>query len=281
MRALVTGGSGFLGTAMQECVPHGLEAVFSGLTRGSDRLDVTDEAAVSAAVADVAPDVIVHLAAISRIDDVAGNSTAADDVNVLGSRNVARAAESAGCRLVALSSDVVFSGRNPPYSESSAPDPINDYGRSKHASERAIREAHADALIVRTSVLVGRDRADRFPFSSYILEAASAGRPVALFENERRNFFPVTMAARAVWESTASTVTGTVHVATRTSVSRFEFGVRLLEGSGLDPNLATAALGPPERPSDLTLDVSRAATFLPLPTMDEAISETLADLAVA
>jgi dTDP-4-dehydrorhamnose reductase len=283
VRVLITGGTGYIGTAMNERVPPGIQPVFAGHTRGQVRLDVTDEAAVSKCAEELRAEAIIHLAAVSRTDEAARDPGTAGDVNIAGSAAVARVAARTGARLVALSSDVVFSGTEPPYDERSAPDPINPYGRSKAAAERAVLEAHPAALIVRTSVLVGRDRADRYPFSSYVLERARAGLPIELFENERRNFFPVTRAAAAIWEFVQGPLSGILHVATRTSLSRLEFGVELLEGAGLDPALAFPTTGPLDRPSDLTLDVSRAAAHLAagLPTMDDAVSETLADLPVA
>ena len=283
MRALITGGTGYLGTAMQERVPHGVEAIFSGRTRGDLVMDVTDEDALREGIDRIRPDAIVHLAAISRVEAVADDPAGAGDVNVAGSAAVARAAARSGARLVALSSDVVFGGRHPPYHEQSRPDPINPYGASKAAAEQAVLAELPDALVVRTSVLVGRDRSDRFPFSSYVIESARSGRPVELFDNERRNFFPVTTAAAHIWDCALSSLSGIIHVASTASLSRFEFGVRLLEAAGFDSNLAVATTGPPDRPSDLTLDVGRATRELgrPLPTMDETLAEVLADLGLA
>lgn len=279
MRVLITGGTGYLGTAMLERVPAGVDAIPAGHARGDLRLDVTDEAGLERTVERLRIDAVVHLAAVSRLAAAADDPHTAGDVNVAGSATVARVAARTGARLVALSSDVVFSGRAAPYAEDAPPDPINPYGRSKASAEQAILGAHADALVVRTSVLVGRDRADRFPFSSYVLDRAGAGLPIELFDNERRNFFPVTAAAASIWDCVRSPLSGVLHVATRGSLSRYEFGVRLLRETGLDPALALPATGPPDRPSDLTLDVRAAAATTRLPSMDEAIAELLADLA--
>ncbi|NNF09839.1 MAG: NAD(P)-dependent oxidoreductase [Acidimicrobiia bacterium] len=279
MRILITGGTGYLGTAMTERVPAGIEAIRLGHARGSTRLDVTDAGDVDRVLTAVQPDAVVHLAAVSRLASASEQPDRAGDVNEVGSDTVARAAAARSIRLVALSSDVVFDGRSAPYNEDSPTNPINPYGRTKLAGEHAIRRHCPGALIVRTSVLVGRDRAARFPFSTYVLEEAAAGRPVQLFDNERRNFFPVTMAAAAVWDLALAGVAGTLHVAAAVSASRFEFGRRLLVAAGLDPALAVAAQGPPDRPGDLTLDTTRAAQVLgrPMPSMDAVIAETLRD----
>ena len=267
---------------MSERVPAGVEAFFAGRTRGTVRLDVTNESSVTETVAGLQPDGIVHLAAVSRVGAAASDPGEARDVNVVGASAVARVAARSGIRLLALSSDVVFNGREPPYDETSPPDPINPYGASKAAAEQAVLAEHPAALVIRTSVLVGRDRSNRFPFSSYVIDRARSGQSIELFDNERRNFFPVTTAADCVWDLLTTPVSGLLHVATAASLSRFAFGLRLLEAAGLDSSLAEATTGPSERPSDLTLNVDRAAAALGrrLPTMDETIAEVLADLGV-
>lgn len=280
MRVLITGGSGYLGTAMSEQVPPGIEVIRLGHTRGHDRVDVTDPQDVDSVVTEQEPDAIVHLAAVSRLASASEQPDHAGDVNAIGSETVALAAAARSIRLVALSSDVVFDGRSAPYDETSPPNPINAYGQTKLAGEHAVRRGCPEALIVRTSVLVGRDRADRFPFSAYVLVRAAAGEPIELFDNERRNFFPVTVAATAIWDLVRADASGTLHVAAATSVSRYEFGLRLIIAAGLDPDLAVAAQGPSDRPGDLTLDTTRAAAVLgrPMPTMDAVVAETIRDL---
>lgn len=280
MRVLITGATGFLGTAMLEQVPPGVEVIATGHTRGHIALDVTDPLAVRNAINQQKPDTVVHLAAVSMIGAAADDPARAAAVNVAGARAVADATGPSGIRLVALSSDVVFDGTAAPYDEDALPHPINPYGDSKLAGEKAITEAHPRPLILRTSVLVGSNRADRYPFTMFILQQARDGLPVELFENERRNFLPVTHAAQAVWECAVGKATGVLNIGATTSASRFEFGVRLLEAAGLDPSLAIPTTGPPDRPSDLTLIVDQAREVLatPMPTMDEVMDEMRRDL---
>lgn len=280
MRVLITGATGYLGSAMRETVPAGVEMIATGFTRGGLKLDITDPVAVENALHQHRPDVVVHLAAVSLIASAGEDPDHAGRVNVAGARSVAAATGRNGIRLVALSSDVVFDGTGAPYREEAIPNPINAYGASKLSGERSIAAEHPGSLIVRTSVLVGRNRADRYPFSTYVLQRAREGRQVRLFVNERRNFYPVTHAAAAVWECAQSDMTGILHIAATESSSRFEFGSRLLRAAGLDDGLATPATGPSDRPSDLTLSIDRAADLLatPMPTPDEVIEELRRDL---
>lgn len=265
---------------MREEIPAGVEAIPTGYTRSRLSLDVSDASAVHDAFRRHRPDVVVHLAAISLTASAADHPGRAADVNVAGARAVAAAAEQLGIRLVALSTDVVFDGTAAPYAEDDLPHPINPYGASKLAGEQAIVSEHNDPLIIRTSVLVGRNRAERYPFSMFVLQQAREGREVELFENERRNFYPVTNAAAAIWEAAVIGATGILHIGAATSASRYEFGRRLLQAAGLDEHLAIPTTGSPDRPSDLTLNVGRAQALLatPMPTMEEVMAEMRRDL---
>lgn len=285
MRAFITGATGYLGTAMLEAVPANFDVVAAGYRRstGSHTIDIRDPVSVAASIDRNRPDVIIHLAAISRIPEADADPERAMDVNATGSANVARVAAARSIRLIAMSTDNVFDGAAPPYTEDSPASPLGPYGRSKLAAERAILEAHSRSLILRTSLLVGSDRAARNPFSVFVLERAAAGQVVELYEREKRNFYPVTMAARAVWEAAVRPeLAGLLHVGAVASATRYDFGRQLINAAGYDPDLAVPVTGPPGRPADLTLDVSRAqATFeTRIPTIDEAIAETLRDMRV-
>jgi dTDP-4-dehydrorhamnose reductase len=157
-RWLVTGSGGMLGrdlvTALRD---RGVDA--HGLTRAE--LDVTDQAAVAAAVADCKPDVVANCAAWTAVDDAEAHETEALAVNGTGAGNLAAVIASgiapAGCRLVHMSTDYVFSGdASRPYPEDADPGPRTAYGRTKLAGERAVREALPQAsYVVRTAWLYG------------------------------------------------------------------------------------------------------------------------------
>lgn len=283
MRAFITGATGYLGSAMLEAVPPDFEIVAAGHQRATapNAIDITDYESVAMSVDRHRPDVIVHLAAISRVPEADGDPKRAMEVNATGSANVAKVAAERSIRLVAMSTDNVFDGATPPYGEESPASPLGPYGRSKLAAERAILEIHPHPLILRTTLLIGGDRADRRPFSVFVLERAAAGQTVELYENERRNFYPVTMAAQSVWEGSGRPeLEGVFHLGAVTSASRYDFGRTLITAAGHNPDLALAVPGPPGRPADLTLDVrkAQAAFETNMPTIDEAIAETLRDM---
>ena len=118
-----------------------------GLTRAE--LDVTDAAAVREALGGAT---VINCAAYTDVDGAESESGAAHAVNADGARNVAEAA----ARVLYVSTDYVFDGaKGAPYVESDPTGPLQEYGHSKLAGERATAEANAGHLVVRSSWLFG------------------------------------------------------------------------------------------------------------------------------
>ena len=142
-----------------------------------------------------------------------------------------------------------------------------------------MRSAHPDALIVRTSMMAGRDRADRFPFSSYVIDRATNGEALDLFVDEIRSFVPVTTMADAIWELAETQPSGTLHVAASEAASRVRFAKSLFDAMGMvDVNIIESP-SPPGRANDLSLDVTQAQAALrtALPDLEATITEVIAD----
>jgi dTDP-4-dehydrorhamnose reductase len=211
-------------------------------------VDVRDEEAMRRAAEGV--DVVVHTAYRQRDE--------AWSTNADGSHAVAAAARRA--RLIHLSSDVVFRGDRGRYTEDDAPDPVNDYGRSKAAAERVVRATHPEALIVRTSLLYGGTApAQGAP-------AQGAPGPQERLAREGTTFFvdeirsPVVVGdlADALIEVATLDVSGPLHLGGADDVSRYEFALLL----GADPARIEAAYTTPDRAPNVSLDSSCAHSLL-------------------
>ncbi len=152
MRALVVGALGQLGRELSSRL--GDELAWAG---GRDGLDVTDEPAVFAFVAQVKPDVVFNATAWNRVDAAEAEPERAFAVNAHAPRTLARAASDVGARLVHVSTDYVFDGSSPrPYGENDEPRPLSVYGASKLEGERNVLAAGPEHLVVRTSGVLGR-----------------------------------------------------------------------------------------------------------------------------
>jgi len=156
VRVLVTGAGGMLG---RDVVAAARAAGYEVVALARAELDVTDEAVVTAALADARPDTVVNCAAWTDVDGAEADEAGAALVNERGAGAVARAVAAAGARLVHVSSDYVFDGGRAAdaaaYVESDPTGPRSAYGRTKLGGERAVAAAGGSHAIVRSSWLFG------------------------------------------------------------------------------------------------------------------------------
>jgi dTDP-4-dehydrorhamnose reductase len=152
LRILLTGRNGQVGWELQKTL-----APLGELTAlGRAELDLRDAARIGEAVRAANPDVIVNAAAYTAVDKAESEGDLAFAVNAVAPGILAEEARRSGTLLVHYSTDYVFDGSKPtPYVEDDAPNPLNVYGASKLAGERAIAASGCRHLILRTSWVYG------------------------------------------------------------------------------------------------------------------------------
>lgn len=151
--------------------------------------DIADDAAFTEKVGAAKPDAIVHCAAMTKVDDCETNRELAFKLNEEGSRNVALAAKISGARLIAISTDYVFSGEPPrepwAWSETDIPRPRTVYGASKFAGEQMIQMILPEAVVLRIAWLYGAG-GPSFVHTMAKL-GAQAGAPLKVVNDQRGN----------------------------------------------------------------------------------------------
>lgn len=153
MKVLILGAGGMLGTDVVGAArAAGLEV------RALDRsdLDVTIPERVNEVFHTEVPEAVINCAAWTDVDRAEEEPGAAEEVNVEGAANVARAADEVGARVLYVSSDYVFDGsKDSPYLESDRVAPLSVYGRSKALGEEMTLSGNQRSFVVRTSWLFG------------------------------------------------------------------------------------------------------------------------------
>ena len=168
MNILVTGANGLLGRAVMAELRrrghHGIAVGRAPQCRSTDaaayvQADLCDASAVQALFAGVQPDAVIHCAAWTDVDgaELPENRAQVFAVNRDSTQNVAEASRDHGCKLLYVTTDYVFDGTDPaPYpADCDRFAPLNVYGQSKLAGERAVCGTLAQHFIVRTSWLYG------------------------------------------------------------------------------------------------------------------------------
>jgi nucleoside-diphosphate-sugar epimerase len=152
VRILLTGRNGQIGSALERALAPLGEV--TALARAD--LDLQEVARIGEAVRAGNPDVIINAAAYTAVDKAESERDAAFAVNATAPGALAEEARRAKALLVHYSTDYVFDGAKPaPYVEEDEPNPINAYGASKLAGERAIAGSGCRYLILRTSWVYG------------------------------------------------------------------------------------------------------------------------------
>ncbi|TWV31235.1 sugar nucleotide-binding protein [Streptomyces misionensis] len=230
MTILIVGGSGFLGAELVRqaaSAGHSVAATYAtgpGDASGAawHPLDLRDTARVDSLVAALRPRLVVN-----------ASSGGADwSVTAQGPIRLALAAARHGSRLVHVSSDAVFSGARPQYDESCLPDPVTPYGAAKAAAETGVLLTHRQALVARTSLIIGGGRSAP---ERLVHALATGARDGALFTDDIRCPVHVTDLAAALLELASRRTAGIRHLAGPDALSRYELGLLIAERDGLDP----------------------------------------------
>lgn len=153
MKALVTGGSGILGSALLTKLREK-----SWVTVAPDRktMDITDREQIETVFRKEKPDVVFHCAAYTDVEAAEQDRERCWKINVEGTEQIARYSQELGAKLLYISTEYVFSGRGEKaYKTTDAPKPLNRYGFSKLEGERAVQRWSNRFFIVRTSWLFG------------------------------------------------------------------------------------------------------------------------------
>ena len=157
MKIVILGAAGIIGQHMRLCVPAGVEPVW--VRRSEDLLhrglDLTDGAARVAFLEGEKPDAIVNLAGESRPDVVERDPEEFCQINTLVPGNLAWWCEENGCHYVHVSTQAVFSGKEPPYGPDAQRNPANLYGCQKHTAEVTVQGCPDGWTIVRPTFALG------------------------------------------------------------------------------------------------------------------------------
>ena len=249
MRVVVTGAGGRLGAAVVEDFRASHDTV--PLTRRD--ADLTDEAAVRAAIDRARPEVIVNCAGYNDVDAAEDHPIEALNANAFAVRSLARAAERHGATLVHYSTDFVFDGTaSRPYVEDDRPNPRSVYAASKLLGEWFALDAPR-AYVLRVESLFGR--AAHGPASkgtaATMLDTLVAGGSPTVFIDRTVSPTYVVDAARATRHLVETHAEGGLyHCVNSGACTWFEFARELAHVAGVEANLTPVRMGDVARRAD-------------------------------
>jgi dTDP-4-dehydrorhamnose reductase len=230
--------------------------------RGFDQkdFDIGDRSAVRRAFREVRPEFAFHLAAYTDVDGCEANPAKAEQVNALGTRNIAQACAEIGAGLLYVSTDYVFDGRGTrPYREDDGTNPLSVYGRSKLWGEAYVQAMVVKHTVVRSSWLYGPNGKN---FVSTILKYARNRDELRVVSDQRgAPTFTRHLASKLV-ELFATQVYGVFHITGTGDCTWCEFAQAIVQTGGY-PQVRVTPIGTREagrlarRPAYSVLDNRR------------------------
>ena len=269
--ALIVGGTGMLGRVVTELLSLEKDTRVHVISRNPPRtqnqtlenkplvahhaVDVTNTQLFADCLREVQPTQVIYCAACTDVDKCEIESYLAFDLHCNGLETVYRYAPEA--KLVYISTDAVFDGTTGNYREFSKPNPINQYALSKRAGEMKALELFANSIVIRTSIF-GFHTYPATSLAEWALDNLKLNKPIAGFQDVYFNPVYTIQLARIIIGFIYMNFKGLIHVSSDTSLSKYEFLVRLASIFGYDTKLiekksVDSVIFKAERPRNITL----------------------------
>ncbi len=243
-------------------------------------LDITDPGRIDAIVGSFRPDAVINCAAYNLVDKAEDEREKAFLINATGPQSLARAARKHGARMVHFGSDYVFDGAkvNGLYGEGDAVNPLNEYGRSKHAGEQAVAGESSGNLILRLSWVYGEGTQN---FIHKLTQWAKSSEYLKIACDE----FSVPTSTRTVVDVTLKALeqglSGLYHLTNSSYCSRYEWAKLVLSVLGIRKFIRPVSMDefnlPAKRPkfSAMNNELLGRLLGIRIPEWNEAVTDYL------
>lgn len=270
---LITGGSGFLGGYLVKSAQkffHVYATYFQHKpnypTINWINLDLSDKNEIEKII-NIKPEIIIHNAALTNADFCEDHQEQTKKININATAQLSKLSSKINARFLYISTDLVFDGDSPPYSENNQPNPLSFYGWSKWQGELVTAENNPNSVVVRPAIMFGPPAILGVSFSEWMRKTWENGKQTRLFSDQFRTTIFGGNLADAIIELAQTDFTGIFHLAGNERINRYDFGILLANQLNLDKNLLIPSKMSDvplkgKRPADVSLDISLAKSLL-------------------
>ena len=267
MRILVTGGNGLLGKKIYDFLEKNDHNVFFTYNQNKIEkenyyyLDITGRDQVFKIIEKISPDVVIHTAALTNVDECERDKNKAYDINVNGTKNIVTASKKISAKVAFISTDFVFNGKKGMYKEDDSTDPINYYGVTKLEGENIVSDYLDDYIIARTSVLYGWNDL-RKNFVTWVIDQLKIGNKIKVAKDMFNSPTLADNLAEILIKLLFRDETGIFHISGSERISRYDFASKIINHFNLQKDLIEPVSSDQldlvaKRPKDASLDVSK------------------------
>jgi dTDP-4-dehydrorhamnose reductase len=280
-KVLVTGASGLLGAKIIQLFKNDHEIVgtfnhhpFELAGVETEFMDITNTSQTIETIQLHSPDLVIHSAANRDIDYCEKHPGAAWKLNVDGTRNVVTGCIETGCKLVFISTDMVFKENSEgAYQETDVVNPLNYYGKCKVEAEKLVLGFEKSA-VARVSLLYGWHELNfRQDFVAWVIDNVKNEQNIELFTDQYRNVTFIDFVADGLIALFKCGKKGIFHLAGSECINRYEFGQKIckvfeLDEQYLKPTTSDRSNWIAKRPQRCCLDVTKTECELDLEIMN-------------
>lgn len=272
LKFLVTGSAGLVGQQVVKDLSETHE-VFScynesptSFMEHSRQMDLLNHEMISNVLLETEPDVVIHLGAMTGVDLCEKEESMAFEINTKATQIIAQQCSILNTFLVYVSTDYVFDGNSGMYYESSIPNPLSIYGKSKLEGEKMTQTFSSDWCIARTSTPFGLHPTKK-SFPVWVIENLQKQKQIDVLSDQFTSPTYVPNLSKMLIEISERHLNGIFHVAGATKISRYEMARMISDKLNLDEKLLRDVsinelkLEAP-RPKDSSLNISKADTIL-------------------
>lgn len=228
LKVWINGASGQLGQALNDVIDHMEYEIFDSDIK---ELDITDVDEVLAFGKINRPDIIINCAGFTDVDACEADPKTAYRVNALGARNLSIVAGEIGAKMVQISTDDVFDGRNDaPYKEFDFATPHTVYGKSKLAGENYVKEFTNKHFIIRSNWVYGKGK----NFVREFMELAKTEKSISIASDQYGSPTSANELAKFILYIIQTNEYGTYHATCNGNCSRYAFAKEIAKLTGND-----------------------------------------------
>ena len=241
MRILITGSNGMLAKQIitdlergySEIGPLPSEMLHPQILKCDvEDLDITDNNACRTYFIEHMPDICINCAAYTNVDGCETNQLDAFKVNAMGARNLARACELVGAKMVHISTDYVFNGEGTtPFCEFDPVAPQSVYGKTKLAGEKFVEQFCSKFFIVRTAWLYGYEGSN---FVKTMVRLGTERGSLSVVDDQRGNPTNAADLSHHILAIVPTCEYGVYHCTGKGECSWYEFAKEIMECAGIN-----------------------------------------------
>jgi dTDP-4-dehydrorhamnose reductase len=279
LKVFITGSNGLLGGYLVRDLSNAGHRLFA-TSKGDNRTistdlldsglvhyksaDIKDGEAIARLIETFSPDMVVHAAAITQVDNCELNKDECWNTNVTATAHIIAAAEKVRAALIYVSTDFVFSGDKGMYSEEDETGPVNYYGTSKLAAEKLVMESGLQWSICRTVLVYGNAIGPtRSHMLTWVQNEISKGNTIKVVADQVRTPTYAGDLSAGIVLMVNRAAKGIYHISGKDIVTPYEMALKTAQFLSLDPSFiqkvdASSFSQPAKRPPKTGFDISKA-----------------------